>query len=60
MGYAGHVARMGEMRNAYEILVIKPEWKRPVGRSRLRWEVNSRMVLRETVGMCGLDASGSE
>jgi hypothetical protein len=51
---------MGEMRNAYEILVIKPEWKRPVGRSRLRWEVNSRMVLRETVGMCGLDASGSE
>jgi hypothetical protein len=31
----GHVARMGEMRNAY-ILIAKPEWKRPLGRFRRR------------------------
>jgi hypothetical protein len=34
---AGHVARMGEMINAY-ILVGKPKGKRPLGRSRSRWE----------------------
>jgi len=33
---AGHVARRGEMRNAYSILVGKPEGKRPLGRSRHR------------------------
>jgi hypothetical protein len=35
--WAGHVARMGEKRNAYRLLVGKPEGKRPLGRSRLRW-----------------------
>jgi hypothetical protein len=34
---AGHVARIGEKRNAYGILVGKPEGKRPVGRLRHRW-----------------------
>jgi hypothetical protein len=34
----GHVACMGEMRNSYEILVGKPEGKRPLGRPRRRWE----------------------
>jgi hypothetical protein len=40
MRWAGHVARIGEMRNAYRILVGKPEGKRPLGRPR-RWWVNS-------------------
>jgi hypothetical protein len=34
------IARMGEMRNAYKILVGKPEGKRPLGRPRRRWEDN--------------------
>jgi hypothetical protein len=38
---------MGEMRNAYSILVGKPEGKRPLGRPRHRSENNIRMVLRE-------------
>jgi hypothetical protein len=42
-----HVARMGEMRNAYKILVAKPEGKRPLGRPRRRGEDNSRTNLRE-------------
>jgi hypothetical protein len=34
--WVGHVARMGESRGAYSVLVGKPEGKRPVGRPRLR------------------------
>jgi hypothetical protein len=41
----GHVARMGEKRNAYRILVRKSEEKRPLGRPRLRWEDNIKMDL---------------
>jgi len=37
--WAGHVARMGEIRNAYNILVGKPEGKRPLGRSKRIWEI---------------------
>jgi hypothetical protein len=37
MRWAGHVSRMGEMRNAYKILVGKPEGKRPLGRPKRRW-----------------------
>jgi hypothetical protein len=37
MRWAGHVARMGEKRNAYRILVGKPGGKRPLGRTRIRW-----------------------
>jgi hypothetical protein len=37
MTSAGHVARMGEKRNVYRILVGKPEGKRPLGRPRRRW-----------------------
>jgi hypothetical protein len=36
MRWAGHVERMGEMRNAYRILVGKPEGKKPLGRPRRR------------------------
>jgi hypothetical protein len=38
---------MGDMRNAYNTLVAKPEWKRPFGRPRSRWEDNTIMYLRE-------------
>ena len=51
MRWAGHVARMGEERGAYKVLVGKPEGKRPLGRPRRRWVDNIRMDLQE-VG-CG-------
>jgi hypothetical protein len=38
---------MGEMRNAYKMLVGKPEGKRPLRKLRQRWEDNIRMDLRE-------------
>jgi hypothetical protein len=44
---AGIVARMGEMRNSYSILVVKREGKRPLGRRRGRWEDNIRIDFRE-------------
>jgi len=40
-----HIARTGEMRNAYKILVGKHERKRPIVRPRRRWENNIRMDL---------------
>jgi hypothetical protein len=45
---------MGEKRNAYKILVGKPEGKRPIGRPRSRWEDNIKMDLRE-IGCDGVD-----
>jgi hypothetical protein len=51
--WAGHVARVGEPRNAYRILVGKPEGKRPLGRPRRRWVNNIKMDLR--IGWYGLD-----
>jgi hypothetical protein len=45
--WAGHVARMGEMRNAYKILVGKPEGKRPLGRLKRRREDNNTVNVRE-------------
>ncbi|KAJ4428741.1 hypothetical protein ANN_25734 [Periplaneta americana] len=45
--WAGHVARMGESRNAYSVLVGRPEEKRHLGRSRRRWEDNIKMDFRE-------------
>jgi hypothetical protein len=47
MRWAGHVARMGEKRNTYRLLVGKPEGKRPLGRSRRRWVDNIKMNLGE-------------
>ena len=51
MRWAGHVARMGERRGVYRVLVWKPEGKRPMGRPRCRWEDNIKMDLQE--GGCG-------
>jgi hypothetical protein len=48
MRWAGHVARMGEKRNAYRILVEKPEGRRLLERSICKWEDNIKMDLRET------------
>jgi hypothetical protein len=54
---------MGEKRNAYRILVVKPESKRPLGRPRRRWVDNIKMDLRE-IGWDGMDwidlAQGSD
>jgi hypothetical protein len=47
MRWAGHVARMGEKRNAYRLLVAKPEERRPLGRPRCRRVDNIRMDLLE-------------
>ena len=44
--WAGHVARMGKFRNAYRVLVGKPESKRPLGSPKNRWEDNIKMDLR--------------
>jgi hypothetical protein len=45
MRWAGYVARMGEKRNVYKLLVGKLEGKRPLGRPRRRWVNNIKMVL---------------
>ncbi|KAJ4435318.1 hypothetical protein ANN_17928 [Periplaneta americana] len=45
--WAGHVARRGESRNAYRVLVGRPEGKRPSGRPKRTWEDNIKMELRE-------------
>jgi hypothetical protein len=47
MRWAGHVARMGEVRGVYNILVWRPEGRRPLGRPKRRWEDNIKMDLRE-------------
>ena len=44
---AGHVARLGERRGVYRILVGKPERKRSLGRPRRRWRDNIKMDLQE-------------
>ena len=45
--WAGHVARMGEERGVYRVLVGKSEGKRPLVRPRCRWVDNIRMDLQE-------------
>jgi hypothetical protein len=49
MRWAGHVARMGEGRDVYRVLIGRLESKRPLGRHRRRWEDNIKMDLREKV-----------
>jgi hypothetical protein len=57
MRWAGYVAHMGQKRNAYRLLVGKPEEKRPLGRLRHRWVDNIRMDLGE-VGWGDMDWIG--
>jgi len=52
--WAGHVARMGERRGVYRVLVGKHEGKRSLGRPRSRWENNIKTDLLE-VGCSGMD-----
>ena len=52
MRWAGHVARMGQGRGVYSVLVRKPEGKRPLGRPRRRWEDNIKISLQEVGGGC--------
>jgi hypothetical protein len=60
MRLAGHVARLGERRGAYRVLVGKREGKLPPGRPRRRWEDNIKMDLQEAGWGHGLDEhSGS-
>jgi hypothetical protein len=54
MRWAGHVARMGEGRGVYRVLVGRPEGKRPLRRPRRRWEDNIKMDFRE-VGIDGVN-----
>ena len=56
MRWAGHVARMGERRGVYRILVGKPERKKPLVRPKLIWEDNIQMHLQEVeFGEGGMD-----
>jgi hypothetical protein len=57
MRWAGHVARMEKKRNAYRLLVGKPDGKRPLGRPRRRWVDNISMDLGE-VGWSDVDWIG--
>jgi len=54
MRWAGHVARMGERRGVYRVLVGELEGKKPLERPRRRWEDNIKMDLQE-VGCEGMD-----
>jgi hypothetical protein len=55
MRWAGYVARRGEKRGAYSILVGRPEGRRPIGRPMHRWEDNIKMDLQDVGwGMAGL------
>jgi hypothetical protein len=51
MRWAGHVARMGEERGVYRVLVGKPEGRRPLGRPMRRWVDNNMMDFQEV--RCG-------
>jgi hypothetical protein len=61
MGKACNTKGGGETRNAYRILVGKPEGKRPVGRPRRRWVDNIKWILEREDGMVWyeLDRTGS-
>jgi hypothetical protein len=60
MRWAGHVARMGEGRGVYRVLVGKPEGSRPLWRPRRRGKNNIKMDLEEVGGgLWGVDGVGS-
>jgi hypothetical protein len=64
MRWAGHIAHMGEKRNAYRILVGKPEGKRPLGRPRRRWvnyiKIDLRKIGWDGVGWVDLAQDGDQ
>jgi len=53
--WAGQVARMGDSRGAYKVLVGKPDGRKPLGSPRRRWEDNIKTSLRSGMGMDGQD-----
>jgi len=53
MRWVGHVAHMGEGRGVHRVLVGKPEGRRPMGRTRYRWEDNIKTDLQEVGGCFG-------
>jgi len=53
MRWAGHMARLGQGRGVYRVLVGRPEGKRPLGRPRRRWEDNIKIDVQEVGGGCG-------
>jgi hypothetical protein len=55
MRWTGHIAGMREKRNAYRILLGKPERKRPLGKPRHRWENIKMDLKRHRMGLCRLD-----
>jgi len=59
MRWVKHVARMGERKVLYRVLVGKPEAKRPLWRSRRRWRIILRWIFRKWVVGYGLDRAGS-
>ena len=60
MRWAGHVARMGERRGVYRVLLEKHEGKRPLGRPRRRLEDNIKIGFSESgMWVYGLDRAGS-
>jgi hypothetical protein len=54
MRWTGNVARMGDRRGTFQVLVGRPERRRPLGRPRHRWENNIKMDLQE-VGWGGME-----
>jgi hypothetical protein len=52
MGWDGHVARIGERRGAYRFLVERPIRKRLLGRLKLRWENDIKMVVQKVAWKC--------
>jgi hypothetical protein len=60
MRWAGHVARMGEGRNVYRVLLGMPEGERPLEKPRRRCEDGTTIDLREFGWGCGVDSPASE
>ena len=60
MRWVGHVARMGERRGAYRVLVGKPEGKKPLGRPRRKWDDNIKRDFQEVecVGKDWIELAG--
>jgi hypothetical protein len=59
MRWAGHVARMGEERKVYKVLVGKPEGKIPLARQKRRWEDGIKWILGRLAWESGLDSTSS-